>query len=239
MKTVSIMDLAADLSDELPTNEKRQEQKSKQRALIIKNKRLDDSYEIEKLVAEVANILGVVTKELADWAQHTPIPTKVLETILIIAKRYKLNPLLGHIAWESNTENLWDIYIPIDGWIALIHRESSFQGITFSEATETEAGIPIWMECTIYRGDLTHPITVREYFAELKTEHPAWTIMPRRMLRHKTLQQCARLAFGISEVIQITSLNLTNTNLKRVIKNDQAHNNPKEVLRGKLAHSTG
>jgi hypothetical protein len=92
----------------------------------------------------------------------------------------------------------YEIFITIDGWITLIHQEPSFVGITFTQSAETEDGIPLWMECTIYRTNLTHPITVCEYYAELKTEHPIWQRMPRRMLRHKTLQQCARLAFGIA-----------------------------------------
>ena len=32
----------------------------------------------------------------------------------------------------------------------------------------------------------------------MKTEHIAWQQMPRRMLRHRAMQQCARLAFGIT-----------------------------------------
>jgi hypothetical protein len=39
---------------------------------------------------------------------------------------------------------------------------------------------------------------VRKYYAELKIDHPIWQEMPCRMLRHKTLQQCARLTFGIA-----------------------------------------
>ncbi len=105
---------------------------------------------------------------------------------------------MGHIAWEVTPKGDWEIYIPIDGWIAMIHREPKFQGIAFDQSSQTEYGIPIWMECRIYRSDLTHPITVREYFSELKTDHLIWAQMPRRMMRHKTLQQCARLAFGIS-----------------------------------------
>ena len=69
--------------------------------------------------------------------------------------------------------------------------------MTFCQSIEMDHGIPIWMECSIYRSDLVQPMTVREYFAELKTDHPIWQQMPRRMMRHKTLQQCARLAFGI------------------------------------------
>lgn len=30
------------------------------------------------------------------------------------------------------------------------------------------------------------------------TDHPSWQKMPRRMLRHRVIQQCARVAFGIS-----------------------------------------
>ena len=54
------------------------------------------------------------------------------------------------------------------------------------------------MECTIHRSDRVVPMTVREYLSEVKTNHPAWQKFPRRMLRYKALQQCARLAFGIS-----------------------------------------
>ena len=54
------------------------------------------------------------------------------------------------------------------------------------------------MGCAIYRTDRVKPIEVKEYFAEMKTEHIAWQQMPRRMLRHRAMQQCARLAFGIT-----------------------------------------
>lgn len=153
---------------------------------------------VESLLTEVTQSLDINIQELSEWVNDQSIPTEVLKTILRTSKRFKLNPLLGHIAWESDDENRWEVYVPIDGWIALIHQEPSFQGITFDQATETENGIPIWMECTIYCSDLTQPLTVREYFSELKTDHPMWMQMPRRMLRHKTLQQCARLAFGFS-----------------------------------------
>jgi hypothetical protein len=56
---------------------------------------------------------------------------------------------------------------------------------------------PVWMECTIHRSDFAVPMTVREYLSEVRTDHAIWDQMPRRMLRHKTFQQCARLAFGI------------------------------------------
>lgn len=153
---------------------------------------------LDPLVTEVANTLGITSQELSHWAKEAVAPEEVLKVILRTALRFKLNPLVGQIDWELNLDGSYEVYIPIDGWIAMIHREPSFKGLSFSQATETELGIPLWMECSIYRADLIQPITVREYYAELKTDHPMWTQMPRRMLRHKTLQQCARLAFGIS-----------------------------------------
>ena len=54
------------------------------------------------------------------------------------------------------------------------------------------------MECTIHRSDRVVPITVREYLAEVRGESDVWKKMPRRMLRHRALQQCARVAIGAS-----------------------------------------
>src|SRR6185437_8589215 len=48
----------------------------------------------------------------------------------------------------------------------------------------------------IYRKDRNHPTTVTEYMSECKRTSPAWQSHPKRMLRHKALIQCARLAFG-------------------------------------------
>lgn len=178
MKKLSILDLPEDLLEEDQPNP-------------------PNEPTLDRLVTEVANTLAISSKELSHWAKEVVVPDEVLKSILRVAKRYQLNPLLGQIDWELNLDGSYEVYIPIDGWIAMIHREPSFKGLTFSQATETEEGIPIWMECSIYRSGLIQPITVREYYAELKTEHPIWNQMPRRMLRHKTLQQCARLAFGI------------------------------------------
>jgi hypothetical protein len=54
------------------------------------------------------------------------------------------------------------------------------------------------MECAINRTDRNLQITIREYYLEVKTDHESWEKMPRRMLRHRTLSQCARMVFGIA-----------------------------------------
>jgi hypothetical protein len=113
----------------------------------------------------------------------------------------------------------------------MIQREPTFRGITFNQSGESENGIPLWLECTIYRSNLMHPITVREYFYELKTEHPAWQQMPRRMMRHKTIQQCARLAFGISDNLNLYNSKARNNDLIEEIKTEKIHLSGKEILK--------
>jgi hypothetical protein len=197
MKKCSILEMSEDLIDEDQTDQRLKSPKTKSRYVTNQRNPLVSGSALDALVSETAKALGIAMEELANWTQEAIVPKDVLKLILTTARRYQLNPLLGQIEWELNEENHWEIYIPIDGWISLIHRQSSFKGLTFDQSPETEHGIPIWMECTIYRSDLTNPIRVREYYAELKTDHPIWQQMPYRMLRHKTMQQCARLAFGI------------------------------------------
>ncbi|BEI37626.1 recombinase RecT [Polynucleobacter sp. HIN7] len=216
MKKASILDLPEDLLDEDPPNP-------------------PSEPTLDRLVTEVANTLGITSQELSHWAKEAVVPEEVLNLILRTALRLNLNPLLGQIDWELNLDGSYEVYIPIDGWIAMIHREPSFKGLTFSQATETEEGVPLWMECSIYRADLIQPVTVREYYAELKTDHPIWMQMPRRMLRHKTLQQCARLAFGISVPelkIPITPPMMEKT---AMLQSSQSAPDRKELLRQKLA----
>ena len=92
----------------------------------------------------------------------------------------------------------WQAFITIDGWSKLINSHPAFNGISFTESTELVGGIPAWMGCAIYRNDRVVPIEVKEYLCEIQTEHSVWQAMPRRMLRHRVIAQCARLAFGVS-----------------------------------------
>ena len=234
MNKVSILDLSEDQLNDTPINPVSQTSTTKRKAAISKPHSFTEPTLIETHITKVATVLGIDLQELRDWAKETSVPTEILKKILLTARRFKLNPLLGHIAWEFNRENLWDIYIPIDGWIKLIHREPSFKGILFNQSTETENGIPIWMECTIYRYNLRHPITVREYYVEIKTDHPVWTQMPIRMLRHKTLQQCARLAFGISTPELKIPIKTMSPSEKNIFPKNLNNLNPKEILKRKL-----
>ena len=197
MTSDAILDMAEDLLDGDYAKSIDANKKAKRKPHPQQRKDLVSPTTLESLVHETAKVLQINYQELSEWLENSSAPKEVQRRLLKVAKRLVLNPLLAQLDWEHYPEHGYEVFIPIDGWITLIHRESKFQGMVFQQSTEMEYGIPIWMECSIYRSDLIQPITVREYFAELKTDHPIWQQMPRRMMRHKTLQQGARLAFGI------------------------------------------
>jgi hypothetical protein len=53
---------------------------------------------------------------------------------------------------------------------------------------------------TIYVKDRKHPVTITEFYAECHRNTQPWNQYPRRMLRHKTIMQCARIAFGLGGI---------------------------------------
>ncbi|BEI34798.1 hypothetical protein PHIN6_03160 [Polynucleobacter sp. HIN6] len=236
MSKISILDMSEDLLDE-----DRSEQTSSPKKLTSENwtGKVSSSktpLKGDNFITDVAKALEITKEELCDWVQEAALPEDVFKAILKIAKHLKLNPLMGHIDWELNPDGKYELFIPIDGWITLIHREPTFQGITFNQSPETDQDVPIWIECSIYRSDLTHPITVREYYVELKTNHPIWQQMPRRMLRHKTLQQCARLAFGIIAP-ELNPQRRPFNYPKTIICSETLHQmKPKQVLKEVLSH---
>jgi hypothetical protein len=75
------------------------------------------------------------------------------------------------------------------------------------------------MECTIYRHDRILPIIVKEYLDEVKTDQLYWQQMPRRMLRHRVIQQCARLAFGIGQADRITGMRKADPEIQKIQSN--------------------
>jgi hypothetical protein len=56
------------------------------------------------------------------------------------------------------------------------------------------------VECTIHRHDRCVPVRVREYLEEVRGLSAVWLTHPRRMLRHKAMTQCARVAFALASL---------------------------------------
>lgn len=121
-----------------------------------------------------------------------PASEAQLTALMIVAKQYGLNPWTKEIYAFPDKNNGIVPVVGVDGWSRIINENPQFDGMDFKLSQDGEE-----CTCTIFRKDRTHPISVTEYFSECRRDNAQpWKSHPRRMLRHKTMIQCARLAFG-------------------------------------------
>lgn len=136
--------------------------------------------------------------------------------LMVVADQYNLNPFTKEIyAFPDKNGGVVPV-VGVDGWSRLINSNKHFDGMDFnqSETMVTLDGsktCPEWMEVVIYRDDRSRPIVVREYLDEVyrpagysqkykKTFPGPWQSHTKRMLRHKTMIQGARIAFGFAGI---------------------------------------
>lgn len=112
-----------------------------------------------------------------------------MAALLVVANSYRLNPWTKEIYAFPDQNNGIVPVVGVDGWARIINEHKEFDGMEFHQDDEA-------CTCTIYRKDRSHPIKVTEYMAECKRDVKPWKTHPKRMLRHKAMIQCARLAFG-------------------------------------------
>ena len=150
---------------------------------------------ITKEIDKTAKHLDLEVEELQAWLDlQVMVPKQTLLTLLRLARVNNLDPLKEEVALALYDDCHWQAYITVEGCSKILNCHPAFDGINFTQSPERINGIPVWMECTIYRKDRSQPIMVREYFEEVKGEQTIWQKMPRRMLRHRVMQQCVRLA---------------------------------------------
>lgn len=158
------------------------------RDLILKEaERLAKALGIDATKEEVINVLKISAfqKEIKDAS---------LLALLLIASKYRLNPWTREIyAFETNGAVV--PIVGVDGWVRIMNEHPQFDGLEFIETDDA-------CTCIIYRKDRSHPIKVTEYLSECKPDKESitWKRWPRRMLRHKAMIQCARIAFGLSGI---------------------------------------
>lgn len=125
-----------------------------------------------------------------------------LDRLLLLSERLGLDPLNNEIyATEVTPDNGKKsrilFVVGVDGWFKIINSHPQFDGMRFVESQPGEDGLPLYIECTIFRKDRRVATSVREYMYEAHTNQGAWLTHPRRMLRHKAMVQCARACFGL------------------------------------------
>ena len=152
---------------------------------------------IDKELVRAATGLGIDEAELQAWVDlQIEVPARTILTLLRMMQSLHLDPLCEEIGFTQYDDGHWQVFITIEGCSKLLNQHPQFNGLVFNQADTLVEGVPEWIECSIYRKDRVMPITVREYLTEVRGENTIWQKMPRRMLRHRALQQCVRLAIA-------------------------------------------
>jgi phage recombination protein Bet len=116
-----------------------------------------------------------------------------MTALMLVAQQYGLNPFTKEIYAFPDKQNGIVPVVGVDGWAHIINDHPQFDGMDFGQDDES-------CTCSIYRKDRSRPITITEYASECKRNSGPWQSHPKRMLRHKAMIQCARLAFGYSGI---------------------------------------
>lgn len=166
---------------------------------------------VEKMAAkfsiEPGKMLGALKATAFKQRKDSPeVTNEQMIALLVVADQYGLNPWTKEIFAFPDKSGIVPV-VGVDGWSRIINGNPQLDGIEFvySEDMIDHKGKKChkWIECIIRRKDRASPITVREYFAEVVREQSfatPWDTHPNRMHRHKTLIQCARIAFGFAGI---------------------------------------
>lgn len=152
---------------------------------------------LQKEIIKSAAALELDEAELKAWLDlQLGVPNTVILNFLRTQRHLQLDPLKGEIGFIQYEDGHWQPFLTIEGCCKLLNQHPQFNGLVFAQSNQLVDGIPEWIECTIYRRDRTIATTVREYYAEVKSDTAPWKKMPCRMLRHRALQQCTRLVIA-------------------------------------------
>lgn len=156
------------------------------------------------------------TLKMTAFQTQNEISNEQMMALLIVADQYHLNPFTKEIYAFPDKQNGIVPVVGVDGWSRIINENKNFDGMEFDYAEKqvTPTGgkeCPEWIECVMYRKDRDKPIKVREYLDEVYrapfkprdkdyTIDGPWQSHTKRMLRHKVMIQCARIAFGFTGI---------------------------------------
>lgn len=150
----------------------------------------------ERFGVEPDKMLGT----LKETAFKGNVSNEQMMALLVVADQYGLNPWTKEIYAFPGQGGAIIPVVGVDGWSRIINSNPAFDGMDFEEGPLDSKQIPTWIECSMHRKDRGHPIKTKEYFAEVFRDVGPWKSHPRRMLRHKAMIQCARLAFGFAGI---------------------------------------
>lgn len=160
--------------------------------------RFSESYGIDQ-----GKLMQVLKATAFKQRGNSEVSNEQMYALMVVSEKYKLNPFVKEIyAFPSQDGGIVPV-VGIDGWDSIMNSHPQFDGVEFfySETlAKSQKPCPEWIEARIYRKDRTRPIIVREYYDECSRNTGPWGSHPKRMLRHKALIQCARIAFGFGGI---------------------------------------
>lgn len=164
-------------------------------ALTIRKPRALESM-AERLNVEPAKLFDTLKSTVFKGASN-----EEMLALVVVANEYGLNPLLKEMyAFPAKGGGIVPL-VAIDGWTKIVNRQPAFDGVKFHWDFDAETNKPLACTCTMWVKGRREPVEVTEFLDECSRATEPWTKMPRRMLRHKAFIQAARLAFGLSGLV--------------------------------------
>jgi phage recombination protein Bet len=152
------------------------------------------------LTERTASRFGIDPKRLLPtlkatcFKSGTPASDEQMIALLIVAEQYHLNPFTKELYAYPDKGGIVPV-VSVDGWARIINEHPMLDGIDFEYGPDGS-----WVTCILHRKDRAHPIRITEFLDECIRSTEPWRKSPRRMLRHKSLIQCARIAFGFAGI---------------------------------------
>ena len=151
------------------------------------------------LAVALAEKYEMKTEAFLETVKKTVMPSQNvsnehLAAFLMVAKEHDLNPMTEQIHAFPSKGGV-KAMIGVDGYIALANRHPKMDGMQTNLNRNAEGKV-LSATCTIHRKDREHPTIIEEDLAECRRDTIPWKQHPNRMLRHKAIMQCVRVAFG-------------------------------------------
>ena len=154
---------------------------------------------IETMAAKYGVDPAKFFKTLRDTVLFPQATEEQMIAFLVVAARYDLDPFRGEVHAFKKDRGVQPI-VGVDGWSAIINRHTMFNGMAFNDQADAQGNVTA-IKCKMFRKDREYPIEATEYLKECKRNTQPWTQWPMRMLRHKAMIQAARMAFGLTGIV--------------------------------------
>ena len=177
------------------------------------------SSQVMGLLHRYAERMGVPPEQLYStllkviFKRSEGVREEELLAFLLVCEKYGLDPFLKEIYPTLTQKQGLLPVVSVDGWLRLLHRQDDFDGLSIEfsdekttvELVDRMAGkyavtAPTKCRVAIHLKNKSYPVTIEEYFAEVVRPTDPWRTHPCRMLRHKAVIQCIRVAYSFGGI---------------------------------------